>query len=222
MTADAPTGVSRSLCLEDVDVELGGRKIVDHVNLVVTSGHPLGLTGPSGSGKTILCLVLAGAIAPTRGRLHLDGQPLTSPDRQRVGLILQNHGLVGGLTAQENVALPLQARRLGRADITRRCSDASASVGLAQESSRLVEELSGGERQRVGVARALAGDPLVLIADEPTAELDPDNRERVLELLIATSATGRIVVIASDDPEAMTRLHSCVELTGGRIKEPRQ
>jgi len=221
LTATAPTGIARSLSLEDVDVELAGRKVLDHINLTVTSGNPLGLTGPSGSGKTILCLVLAGAIAPTRGRLHLDAQSLTSHDRQQVGLILQNHGLVGGLTAQENVALPLQARRMSRADIARRCSEALASVGLGDESDRLVEELSGGERQRVGVARALAGDPPVLIADEPTTELDPENRERVLGLLIGPSAAGRIVVVASDDPEIMMRLHSFAQLTSGRLEEPR-
>ncbi len=216
-----PAGLARVLCLEDIDVEFDGRQVLDDVDLVVTGGEPFGLTGPSGSGKTILCLVLAGALTPTRGRLQLNGHPMTSHDRQQVGLILQNHGLVRGLTAQENVALPLQARRIGRADIARRCSEALASVGLADESDRLVEELSGGERQRVGVARALAGDPAVVIADEPTAELDPENRERVLELLIGPSAAGRIVVVAADDPEIMMRLHSFVELNGGRTKGPR-
>jgi ABC-type lipoprotein export system ATPase subunit len=219
LTTDGPPGSSRSLRLEDVDVELDGRKALTNIDLAVTGGDPLGLTGPSGSGKTILCLVLAGALAPTRGRLLLNGKPLTAQDRLRVGLIFQNHGLVAGLTALENVALPLQARRMGRAEIARRCSEALASVGLADESTRLVEELSGGERQRVGVARALAGDPEVVIADEPTAELDPENRERVLGLLIGPRASQRIVVVASDDPEIMMRLHSFVELTGGRVKE---
>jgi putative ABC transport system ATP-binding protein len=165
-----------------------------------------------------LCLVLAGALSPTRGRVRLEGRPYTpGPGATPFGLILQTHGLVGGLTAEENVALPLQARQLGREDIGQRSLRALASVGLADLATRPVEQLSGGEHQRVGIARALAGDPVVLIADEPTAELDPDNRAIVLGLLMAHAAGPNIVVVASDDPEIVAAFPRVVELDQGRI-----
>ena len=102
-------------------------------------------------------------------------------------------------------------------EIARHCAGALDSVGLGREAARPVEQLSGGERQRVGVARAAAGDPLVLVADEPTAELDPDNRSRVLALLAGLGAAGSIVVVASDDPEVVATSPLVVELAEGRI-----
>lgn len=210
-------GQGRTLQLEQVGVDLGGRAVLEAIDLVIDAGVPVGLTGPSGSGKTILCLVLARALAPSRGHVLLDGRPFVSGDETPVGFVLQTHGLVGGLTAEENVALPLQARRLGRVEIASRSSRALASVSLADQAARPVEELSGGERQRVGIARALAGDPLVLIADEPTSELDPENRERVLGLLMAHAETPRIVLVASDDPDIVTAFPRVVELHRGRI-----
>jgi putative ABC transport system ATP-binding protein len=208
-----------TLALGHVGVDLGGHGVLEGIDLVVGAGVPVGLTGPSGSGKTVLCLVLAGALAPTRGHLLLDGRPFVPGDETPVGLILQTHGLVGGLTAEENVALPLQARGrgLGRDEIGERSLRALASVGLAEEASRPVEDLSGGEHQRVGIARALAADPVVLIADEPTAELDPENRAIVLGLLMAQAAAPTIVVVASDDPEIVAAFPRVVELDRGRI-----
>jgi ABC-type lipoprotein export system ATPase subunit len=207
----------RTLELEQVTVDFGGHGVLEGIDLVVGAGVPVGLTGPSGSGKTVLCLALAGALAPTRGHVLLNGRPFIPGDETPVGLILQTHGLVAGLTAEENVALPLQARGLGRKEIGERSLRALASVGLAGLATRSVEELSGGEHQRVGIARALAGDPVVLIADEPTAELDPDNRAIVLGLLMAHAAGPNIVVVASDDPEIVAAFPRVVELNRGRI-----
>ena len=221
MTVSGIPACVTTLTLEHVGVDLGGICVLDDINLTVDAGVPVGLTGPSGSGKTILCLVLAGALAPSRGRILLDGRAFVSDRTTPVGLILQTHGLVEGLTAQENVALVLQARRLSGVDIAARAEGALHSVGLGDHGSRSVDQLSGGERQRVGIARALAGDPAVLIADEPTSELDPANRHNVLELLKALAATARIVVMASDDPGVVGALPRVVELDGGRITAPR-
>ncbi len=206
----------RVVQLHGVEVEVAGRRVLGPVDLTVAAGEPLMVTGPSGSGKSLLCLVLAGAVLPTRGRVTVDGRDGAGAAGP-VGLVLQEHGLVDGLTAEENVALPLQCRGLPAPEIARHCAEALASVGLGEEAGRPVEQLSGGERQRVGVARALAGDPALLVADEPTAELDPDNRSGVLALLADRCAGPTIVVVASDDPEVVAMFPRVVSLGDGRI-----
>ncbi|MGH8980392.1 MAG: ABC transporter ATP-binding protein [Acidimicrobiales bacterium] len=216
--------------LEGAGVDLGGSAVLDGVDLVLEGGEAVALTGPSGSGKTVLCLLLAGVLEPARGRMWVElGRPARaiavaggpSADGITTGLILQTHGLVSGLTAEENVALPLQSRKVPRDEATRRTARALADVGLTPHAARPVDELSGGERQRVGIARALASDPAILIADEPTAELDPGNRNRVLDLLSELARVGRIVVIASDDPEVVAICHRVLVLDAGRIADDR-
>lgn len=234
----SPPQASR-LEVRGAEVAFAGRRVLGPLDLDVVAGVPVAVTGPSGSGKTVLCLTLAGAVRLTRGTIELDGRPFGADDGVAVGLVLQGHGLVEALSAEENVALPLQARarssgagadtagaRLGgmpmaRADIASVSARALATVGLTEEAGRPVDELSGGERQRVGVARALAGDPAVLVADEPTAELDPDNRERILALLTATTSPPRIVVVASDDPEVIAAFPRVIELGDGTIRPTR-
>jgi putative ABC transport system ATP-binding protein len=221
----APTRERRVIQVVGVGLDIAGRRALKDVNLVFESGVPAAITGPSGSGKSALCLVLAGAVEPTRGTVLVDGHPISSEDREMTGLVLQVHGLVSGLTAAENVALPLQAQRRLSDDVRDSTMKALASVGLADDGHRVVDELSGGECQRVGIARALAGDPGVLVADEPTAELDPDNREIVLELLLGAAAHGRIVIVASDDPAVISRFARVIELEEGlvtRVTEPEQ
>ena len=216
------------LRVEHVGVLLGGRWVLHDVDLVLDPGSPVALTGPSGSGKTVLCLVIGGALRPSRGQVYIDGGagdggagdvagPRGHMGEVTTGIVLQTHGLVSGLTAEENVALPLQARRLAREEIARRTARALADVGLERHAERLVDELSGGERQRVGIARALAGGPAVLVADEPTAELDPDNRARVLGLFEAHARRGNVVVIASDDPEVVAACGRVVTLDRGTV-----
>jgi putative ABC transport system ATP-binding protein len=207
----------RRLEATELCVDLAGRPVLDGIDLVAESSVPIAITGPSGSGKTVLCLVLAGALVPSRGQVQLNDRPFRASETP-IGLILQSHGLAEGLTVEENVALPLQARGLSREEIGRRTSRALTSVGLGELGTRRIEELSGGEHQRVGIARALAGDPEVLIADEPTAELDPENREIVLGLLLAHAAKSNIVVAASDDPEVVARFSRVVDLNQGRVE----
>jgi putative ABC transport system ATP-binding protein len=133
-----------------------------------------------------------------------------------IGVVLQSHGLASGLTAEENVALPLQARGLDPDETARRCREALAAVDLDGAARRVVDGLSGGQRQRVGVARALATEPDVLVADEPTAELDPANRSRVLSLML-DGPPERIVLVASNDPEVAAACHQVLHLRDGRI-----
>jgi putative ABC transport system ATP-binding protein len=225
------TPTALRLRLEDAGVDLGGRAVLEGLTVAVQAGETVAITGPSGAGKTLLCLLLAGALEPSRGRVWVEVQEdegfasgqlgRGSPPRvgTTTGLILQTHGLVAGLTAEENVALPLQSRGLARGEVTRRTVQALADVGLARHASRPVDELSGGERQRVGIARALASDPAILVADEPTAELDPGNRARVLDLLLGLTQRGRTVVVASDDPEVVATCQRTMVLEAGRIAE---
>jgi putative ABC transport system ATP-binding protein len=217
VSADAPQASHRELELraEGLGVDAGGRALLDGVDLVATAGRSIAVTGPSGAGKTVLLRALAGHLPLQRGRVLLNGAaPPGGPGR--FGLILQNHGLASGLTAEENIALPLQARGLDNDDIVARCAEALLAVDLGGAGRRLVDELSGGQRQRVGVARALAGRPDVLLADEPTTELDPANRALVLALLLDRAAQ-RIVVIAANDPEITERCDEVVRLRDGRM-----
>jgi ABC-type lipoprotein export system ATPase subunit len=212
-----------ALQLEGVGLEVYGRRPFWGVDVRIEARVPVLLTGPSGSGKTLLCMVLAGLVQPTVGQIRLGAHSLGEWSASRVGVVLQNHGLVSGLTAIENVALPLQERRMDPSEITRRSRGALTRVGLAHEADRSVEDLSGGEQQRVGIARAIAGDPAVLIADEPTSELDPENRERVLGLLIdQDTRRKRVVVVASDDPEVAKNFERVFVLGDGTVTETRR
>lgn len=217
MTERQGAAERRVLQLQGVGLDLGGRRVLEGIDLDIEAGSPVAVTGPSGAGKTVLCLVLAGALRPTHGQVVRAGTQWGNERPPPVGLVLQAHGLVGGLTAAENVALLLQSRRLDPDEVEQRTLEALAKVGLAGEADRIVEELSGGERQRVGIARAIAGDPPLVVADEPTSELDPDNRSRVIELLIGASATDRIVVVASDDPDVLSHFATIVFLDRGRL-----
>ena len=206
------------LRVENVGLDFAGNQALTAVTIAFSAGVPVAVTGPSGSGKSALCYVLAGAVEPTQGSVLFEGRPISPATREEIGLILQVHGLVSGLTAIENVALPLQARDVQPHDVRDSSVQALALVGLADHGDRLVDDLSGGERQRVGIARALAGDPRILIADEPTAELDPDNRENVLSLLLERASRQKIVVVASDDPAVVARFPRVVELEAGRVR----
>jgi len=202
---------------QEVGVVINSRRILDDVELRVRAGETVAITGPSGSGKTTLMLVLAGLQNPSRGRVLLDEHPIPGGEegRRLYGVVLQNHGLVSVLTAAENVALPLQAMRMAKAEVAQRTRDALSAVGLDENSDHLVQDLSGGQQQRVAVARALAGDPPILLADEPTSELAADFRTIVLKLLTEHAGKGRIVVIASHDPEVLEASDRILRLIDG-------
>jgi putative ABC transport system ATP-binding protein len=215
----APANGPSELRVQSVSLDIAGVRALHAVTTAFSVGAPVAITGPSGCGKSALCFVLAGAVEPTEGSILTDGRPFSPAAREDVGLILQVHGLVSGLTAVENVSLPLQARRVQSDDVRDAAMRSLALVGLARDGERVIDELSGGEQQRVGIARALAGDPHILIADEPTAELDPDNRENVLSLLLERGSHQRIVVVASDDPVVVARFPRVLELDGGRVRK---
>ena len=199
---------------------VGDRLIVDNVRVHAVAGAMLGIRGPSGAGKSTVLALLGGLIRPAAGEVTLDGAPVVVGDlalRRRVGLVLQGYGLVTALTARENIAVTLQARGVERAEVRRRTDAALADVGLSEVAEHLVEDLSGGQQQRVAIARGLVVQPDVLLADEPTGELDADNRTRVLDLLDGCARSGAIVVVASHDPDVIERCASVCTLEAGRM-----
>ncbi len=197
---------------EGLTVAGGDAVLVRDLDLHARAGRIVGLTGPSGSGKTTLLYALAGLIPAQDGRLLLDGRALVPWREAAVGFVFQNLCLVPLLSAQETVALPLQTRGLARAEVAERARAALDQLGLAEHAAQLVGELSGGQRQRVAVARALAGRPDVILADEPASALDPHWRGVVVELLLAEARRGAIVVIATNDPDITSTCDELVTL----------
>jgi heme ABC exporter ATP-binding subunit CcmA len=195
-------------------VERAGRRILDRASLTVAGGERVAVTGPSGAGKTTLLHVLAGLERPDAGMVRLGMAGQAGP---RVAVVFQGHGLVSLLTSAENVELALQAERLARAEVRRRAAAALAAVGLGQGQDRLVEELSSGQQQRVAVARALVVRPDVLLADEPTAELDAATRDAVLDLVLAAAGHGAAVVLATHDLNLAARCDRQVRMLAGRL-----
>ncbi len=208
--------------LHDVGVDFGAVRALDGVDLRVRPGELVAVTGHSGAGKTTLLGVLAGLVQPGAGRALVAGEEVR--DREHtvslgVVLIPQGNALAATLTAYENVLVPLLATGSPRHAAQVHAREALAAVGLEDSLGHLVEELSGGQQQRVAVARGLALESPVLLADEPTSELDHDNRERVLDLLRARASAGAAVVMATHDLEAAARADRIIALDDGRIVE---
>lgn len=201
---------------EGLVLERAGRTILSDVSLRFEPGETIAVIGPSGSGKTSLLTALAGIQRPDAGEVRLHGRPRTAPGRE-VALVLQGYGLLSLLTASENVQVTLRAAGEKPADAVREAERALEMIGLAPFAGHLVEEMSGGQQQRVAVARALALRPLVLLADEPTAEQDPAHRELVVERLLHREVPDGAVVIATHDPQIAARCDRVVEVHQGRV-----
>ena len=201
--------------IENVTVCNGDTAVVRNLSLSIGSGGLLGITGTSGTGKTSLIHVLAGLAAPHSGRVLHAGRPVTPHGDAALGLILQHHHLPGMLTAHEAVSLPLQARGVTRSEVTERSDRILVALALGDQADHLIWELSGGQRQRVSVARALVGDPELILADEPAAGLDPESRTAVLNQLLDAARAGAIVIIASSDPELIDNCTRVVTLADG-------
>ncbi len=204
--------MSRRLLLEarEVSVVRDGRRVVDRVSLSAYAGEVVGIGGPSGSGKTSLLTVLSGLAGPDSGSVVLHGSP-------RVGMVLQGYGLVPVLTAAENVEVVLQAEGRDAAEVSAAAAAALERVLIADLGDRLVDRLSGGQQQRAAVARGLVADPDVLLADEPTSELDEVSRDHVVQELVAQARSGSLVVLASHDRDVLAACDRTLWLVAGRL-----
>lgn len=212
-------GATATVDVRGVVVTYGEVSALRGVSLLAGPGEFVAVTGHSGAGKTTLINAIGGIVSLSAGEIDLGRGSDASRDPSAVAIIPQGNGLASVLTAYENVLAPLRARGHDPRDAAARATQALASVGLGESGTHLVEELSGGQQQRAAVARGLAIGARVLLADEPTSELDHDNRERVLDLMRKQADAGAIVIMTTHDPEAAARADRVIELDDGEVVE---
>jgi ABC-type Fe3+/spermidine/putrescine transport system ATPase subunit len=207
--------------LTKVFTDSGGASItaVDDVNLEVAAGEFVSLLGPSGCGKTTLLRMIAGFETPTSGDLYLDGRPVTHlpPNARGTAMVFQSYALFPHLTVFENVAFGLRVRETRQEEVARRVGDALGIVGLSGLEQRSPDQLSGGQQQRVAVARAIVGKPLILLADEPTGNLDSKNGQAVMDLLKELHDEGATICMVTHDPRYAHLAERTVHLFDGQI-----
>ena len=197
------------------------------VHLEIRRGDYVAIAGPSGCGKTTLLSILGLLDSPTDGAYMLDGQPVANLDaaerarvrNRQIGFIFQAFNLIGDLTVAENVELPLTYRGMPTAERQRRVKDALERVGMSHRMRHYPAQLSGGQQQRVAVARAVAGDPAILLADEPTGNLDSTNGEAVMEILRDLHRNGATICMVTHDARYASHAARAVHLFDGRVVE---
>ena len=197
------------------------------IHFHVKKGEYLSIAGPSGCGKSTLLAILGLLDTPSDGAYYLNGQPVTGlkmSERARIrnreiGFIFQAFNLIGDLTVYENVELPLTYRGMPSSERKRRVQDALERVGMSHRMKHYPSQLSGGQQQRVAVARALGGDPLILLADEPTGNLDSANGEAVMTLLRELHQAGSTICMVTHDPRYAEFADRTIRLFDGRIVE---
>jgi putative ABC transport system ATP-binding protein len=197
------------------------------VHLEIGKGEYVSIAGPSGSGKSTLLAIIGLLDTPTEGEYTLNDHPVAKLDvvrrsrirNREIGFIFQNFNLIGELTVYENVELPLTYRGMSSAERKQRVQRALERVGMSHRMRHYPSQLSGGQQQRVAVARALAGNPSILLADEPTGNLDSRNAESVMELLRELHREGTTICMVTHDPRFARHAERSVHLFDGRVVE---
>ena len=197
------------------------------IHMDIRKGEYVSISGPSGCGKSTLLAILGLLDTPSGGTYLLNGEPVQNlklSDRARIrnreiGFIFQAFNLIGDLTVYENVELPLTYRGMGSAERKKRVQEALERVGMLHRVKHFPAQLSGGQQQRVAVARALAGDPSILLADEPTGNLDSANGEAVMDLLRELHRGGATICMVTHDPRYAARADRTITLFDGRVVE---
>ncbi len=228
MALSAPTHVAAlEACAVTRTLPLGGNdvEILRGIDLRVERGEFVAVLGPSGSGKSTLLGVIAGLDQPTGGLVFVDGVDITRMPEAKlaavrnasIGMVFQAYNLIPTLTAQENVEVPLYAGS-HRGSPSQRATEMLALVGLSHRAKHRPSQLSGGEQQRVAIARALATNPAIVIADEPTGNLDKANGEMILDLIASLrTATGMTFLVATHDSRVAERAERTVTIVDGRL-----
>jgi putative ABC transport system ATP-binding protein len=218
-------GVGRVFQADEVETHA-----LEDITLEIRSGEYVAVGGPSGCGKSTLLAILGLLDTPTHGEYLLAGEPVVSlvpSERARIrnrqiGFIFQAFNLIGDLTVGENVELPLTYRGMSASERKQRVADALARVGMSHRMTHYPAQLSGGQQQRVAVARAVAGDPVILLADEPTGNLDSANGEAVMELLRELHRGGATICMVTHDPRYEAHADRSMHLFDGRVVETMQ
>jgi putative ABC transport system ATP-binding protein len=218
----ATQALSKTYQAGDTEVQ-----VLKSVTLNVAKGEFVALCGPSGSGKTTLLNLISGIDRPSSGIIRVLGEDLAIQDEDflaefrcdNVGYVFQSYNLVSTLTVAENIAFPMEWARKPASEIEARVAKLLEIMGLQQRANHFQAQLSGGEQQRVAFARALANDPDLILADEPTGNLDTKNGQKITQMLRQLKADGKTVIVATHDPELMQLASRTVCLEDGRLAD---
>jgi putative ABC transport system ATP-binding protein len=206
--------------MADVKIE-----VLKDVNLNVATGEFVVICGPSGAGKTTLLNIISGIDRPTSGKIIVFGEDLTEKDEDfladfrcnDVGFVFQSYNLVSTLTVAENIAFPMEWRRKPEKEIEKRVAELLETLGLQHRVNHFPAQLSGGEQQRVAFARALANDPQLLLADEPTGNLDTKNGQKITQILQMLKTNGKTVIVSTHDAQIIQLADQKLCLEEGRL-----
>ncbi|MEJ7599410.1 MAG: ABC transporter ATP-binding protein [Kofleriaceae bacterium] len=215
-------GIGKTFHTDDVET-----RALSNVELSVGKGEFVSISGPSGSGKSTLLAILGLLDVPSNGEYRIDGTDTAKLDpvkraamrNRSIGFIFQAFNLIGDLSVEENVELPLIYRGMPAAERKQKVAAALDSVRMSHRARHLPAQLSGGQQQRVAVARAVAGDPLILLADEPTGNLDSKNGDAVIELLEQMHRGGATIIMVTHNPDYARKATRVVHLFDGRVVE---
>lgn len=200
-------------------------RAIDGITLTVYQGDFIAILGPSGSGKTTLLNLLAGLDKATEGTLQLNNLELNKISdsklcdlrRQEIGIVFQFYNMHPSLTAQENIEYPLLIADIPAQQRAKRAEQLLKDMGLYEKRNNFPVELSGGEKQRIGIARALANDPQVIIADEPTGDLDSENAEQIIQILEKVNEQGKTIIMVTHDESLLTEKMQKLYLMDGKL-----
>jgi cell division transport system ATP-binding protein len=221
---DSQTGTMLELSSVSKTYTNGYNALLD-VSIDIKEGEFLFITGPSGSGKSTFLKLLYGEELPTQGEVIVNGVNVANLKgdrlsffRRRIGIVFQDYKLIAQRTVAENITFVLQAQGYTRKEIQRRLEPTLKLVGLSSKADRFPDQLSGGEQQRVSIARAIIATPPLLLADEPTGNLDPDNSWQVIEILEKLNTFGATVIVTTHDEQLVRRCnHPVVQVKNGRL-----
>lgn len=208
---------------------IGGEEVraLDNASLTIQEGEFVAIIGPSGSGKSTLMNIMGCLDVADSGEYLLDGQPiekysedeLAAVRNRKIGFVFQNFNLLSRMTAAENVELPLVYQRVGMAERKRRAMQALVHVGLQDRAAHKPAELSGGQQQRVAVARALAAEPALILADEPTGNLDSRTGKEIMKLFCELNADGKTIVLITHSEDVARQAHRRIRIMDGKVED---